>query len=132
MKIYETGPDGNLIDANSKRIRYTVDDKGKVVTEYEEQTVYGVIVYDNLVDVYHDRAERAKERIRKKQTSPLEYFMNLAEIEMELVIALTGYSRRKVKKHMKPDVFATLDDAVLQRYADAFLMDINTIKSFKG
>jgi hypothetical protein len=58
--------------------------------------------------------------------------MYLAQIEIELVMALTGYSRRQVKKHMKPDVFETLDDEVLRRYAQAYLIDLDTIKSFKG
>jgi hypothetical protein len=132
MKILEMDQDGNLVDANSKRVRYTMDKKGKVVEEYEEFTDYGVAVAENLSDIYKDRAERAKERMKNKQASPLEYLMYKAEIEIELVMALTGYSRRQVKKNMRPDAFETLDDDVLQRYAQAFLIDIDTIKGYKG
>jgi hypothetical protein len=131
MKILDTDQNGNLVDANTRRVRYTVDDRGNVVEEYEEMTEYGAIVAENLFDLYRDRAEEAKERIRRKKASPLEYFMHQAQIEIELVIALTGYSRRQVKKHMKPDVFKTLGDEVLQRYAQAFLIDIDTIKNYK-
>lgn len=131
MKILDTDQNGNLVDANTRRVRYSVDDRGNVVEEYEEMTEYGVIVAENLFDMYRDRAEDAKERIRQKKTSPLEYFMYQAQIEIELVIALTGYSRRQVKRHMKFDVFKTLGDDVLQRYAQAFLIDINTIKDYK-
>jgi hypothetical protein len=132
MKILDTDQNGNLVDANTRRVRYSVDDRGNVVEEYEEMTEYGVIVAENLFDLYRDRAEEAKERIRRKKASPLEYFMHQAQIEIELVIALTGYSRRQVKKHMKPEVFKTLGDEVLQRYAQAFLIDIDTIKDYKG
>jgi hypothetical protein len=131
MKILDTDQNGNLVDANTRRVRYSVDDRGNVVEEYEEMTEYGVIVAENLFDLYRDRAEEAKERIRRKKASPLEYFMHQAQIEIELVIALTGYSRRQVKKHMKPDVYKTLGDDVLQRYAQAFLIDIDTIKNYK-
>jgi hypothetical protein len=131
MKILDTDQDGNLFDANSRRVRYRVDDRGNVFEEYEEMTEYGVIVADNLFDMYRDRAEDARERIRQGKTSPLEYFMHQANIEIELVIALTGYSRRQVKKHMKPAVYKTLGDDVLQRYAQAFLIDIDTIKNYK-
>jgi hypothetical protein len=67
MKIYETGPDGNLIEANSKRVRFAVDDRGAVVEEYEEFTDYGVAVAENLSDLYNERAESAKERMKKNR-----------------------------------------------------------------
>ncbi len=131
MKILEMDRDGNYKDANSKRIRYTVDDKGKVVEEYEIYTDYGLLVAGNLQDFYNNLAERAKEGMRTKRTSPLEYCMYLAQIELPHVMAETGFTRRQVRKHMKPEAFNSLDDAVLQRYADAFRMDINTIKALR-
>jgi len=43
-----------------------------------------------------------------------------------------GISKRKLRKHFKPDIFAKLDDSTLQKYALVFglnveqIMEINT------
>jgi hypothetical protein len=132
MRILETDPNGNLRESNTKRVRYTKDDKGKVVEEYEESTYYGVVVAGNVFAHYKEREDKARELVRNKKSSPIEYFMYKTCIELELLVALTGFSRREVKKHMKPHVFEKLDDDVLRRYAEVFETDINTIKSFNG
>lgn len=132
MRILEPDPDGKLREANSKRVRYTSDDRGTVVEEYEEFTDYGVVVAGNVFDRYREREEKARELVRKKKSSPIEYFMYRTRIELELLVVLTGFTRREVKKHMKPRIFEKLNDAVLLRYAEVFETDIDTIKSFKG
>jgi hypothetical protein len=132
MRILETDPNGQLREANTKRVRYTTDDKGKVVEEYEEFTYYGVVVAGNVFDHYKECEDKAREEVRNGKASPIEYFMYKAQIEIELLMALTGFTRREVKKHMKPHVFEKLDDSVLQRYAEVFETDIDTIKGFKG
>lgn len=132
MKIYEPDKNGNLIVTNSKRIRYAVDGKGEVSEEYEVLTEYANIVAGNVFDHFEERKDGARERVRKKKSSPIEYFMYHSNIEIDLVTALTGFSRREVKNHMKPRVFEKLDDAVLQRYAEVFETDVDTIRDFKG
>jgi len=42
-----------------------------------------------------------------------------------------GFSQRKVKKHMRPEVFERLDEKILEQYADLFQIDVTAIKDFK-
>ena len=88
MRILETDSDGTLRESNTKRVRYTVDNKGKVVEEYEESTYYGVVVAGNVFDHYKEREEKAREQVRNNKSSPIEYFMYKTCIELELLMAL--------------------------------------------
>ena len=39
-----------------------------------------------------------------------------------------GISKRKLRKHFRPDVFAKLNDAMLQKYAVVFGVSIDELK----
>ncbi|MBN2159534.1 MAG: hypothetical protein JW807_09070 [Spirochaetes bacterium] len=132
MKVYESIAGGGKRESSSKRIKYSVDEKGEIVETYEEISEYSIIVAGTVEEVYADLAEKARERVRRNIASPLEYFMYRSQLEPDSLLALTGFSPREFKKHMKPKVFRTLEDDVLQRYASAFMVDIGTIKKFIG
>ena len=132
MRVYDSIDGDGRREANSKRIKYTVDEKGNLIETYEETSEYSVIVAGTVEGVYNDRAEKARERVRRNLASPIEYFMYRSQLEPDTLMALTGFSRRELKKHMRPDVFEALDEEVLQRYAGALLVDVDTMKNFRG
>ena len=132
MRVYETTPDGGRREANSTRLKYEVDGQGNLVESYEEISEYSVIVAGNVAEWYQDLAEKAKERVRGNLTSPIEYFMYRSEMEVETLAAMTGFTPRQVKRHLKPGVFETLDDASLQRYAGVLEVDPARIRNFRS
>ncbi len=131
MRVYDTMPDGGRREGNSKRVKYSTDAEGNLVEVYEEISEYSEIVAGNVVDWYRDLAEKAKERVRGDLASPIEYFMYRSEMEVDVLAALTGFSPRKVKRHMKPGVFRALDEASLERYAEVFQVPVDAMRKFR-
>lgn len=134
MKVNEVPQD--KVDKAFKRgdteyVHYAVDDKGKVVQVMSKGWDVLATSLETLGNMFNDLAEDAKVRIKKGETSPLEYFMHHYQLDLPLFAAQMGISKRKIQKHFNPKVFDSLDDKTLQDYADFFNIDVNEIKNFK-
>jgi hypothetical protein len=64
-------------------------------------------------------AQQARERVSAGRSSPLEYHMYRARMDVALLAQATGLWRWRVRRHFRPEIFARLPRALLQRYADA-------------
>jgi hypothetical protein len=122
-KIYKRG--------DTKYLHYAVDDSGKIVPVMSKGWDVLETSIKSLGKMFSDLAEDAHERVRKGETSPLEYFMYSFQLDLQQFSDQTGISKRKLKKHFDPGVFDKLDDKTLQNYADFFDIDVNKIKNFK-
>jgi nucleotide-binding universal stress UspA family protein len=70
----------------------------------------------------------AWERATAGTTSPLEYHMRCRRMDVALLAAATGFSRWRVRRHFRPEVFRRLGDRVLTRYSDALGIDAGRLK----
>jgi hypothetical protein len=110
---------------------YAVDDKGDVVQVWCKGWVESENSWRNLMILYNELAEDAKDRIKKGETSPIEYYMHKSHLDLDHLSPQIGFSKWKIKKHFKLKVFEKLNDKSLKIYADFFNIDINELKNFK-
>jgi hypothetical protein len=130
MKIEEVPQDGKRT-MRTRMVHYAVDDKGEFVKVGSDGWEPGYRALIDLRSEFDDNAAEARERVKNDQTSPLEYFMYKAYMELPTLAQMTGFSQRKVRKHFKPAVFEKLNDEILQRYADVLIIDIKDLKNFE-
>jgi hypothetical protein len=130
MKIKEVPQDGRQTFGDTTLINYAVDEKGKIVPVQCSGWDVQVLVMDNLANMFDEWAVEAKERVKNNQSSPIEYFMYHFGLDLPTLAQQMGISQRKVKKHMKPEVFEKLDEKILAQYASLFQIDVRTIKNF--
>jgi hypothetical protein len=69
-----------------------------------------------------------KQKLREGKISPIYYFMLMQDMGPGDLAKRVGISKRKLGKHFKPDVFAKLSDAMLQKYAVVFGVSVDQIK----
>lgn len=50
-------------------------------------------------------------------------------MDWAILAGYVGYWRWKVKRHAKPEIFKSLSDGVLQKYANAFGITIDELKT---
>jgi hypothetical protein len=60
------------------------------------------------------------ERVRAGELSPLAYHMAVHQMDVGLLAAYTGLWRWRIRRHLRPAVFARLSARVLARYAAVF------------
>jgi len=50
-------------------------------------------------------------------------------MDIEILAGYSGFWQWQVKRHLKPDVFKKLSDKRLQKYADAFNVKVEDLKT---
>ncbi|MDR2508387.1 MAG: hypothetical protein LBD67_10465 [Candidatus Accumulibacter sp.] len=77
------------------------------------------IVTRQAVEAFEALAKAARERARAGQSSPLEFHMYRARMDVSLLAQASGIWRWRVQRHLRPKVFVRLSPALRTRYAEA-------------
>jgi hypothetical protein len=130
MKISEIPQDNNKTMQGEKKTLYVVDDRGN----YTRSTTSGweaeEIVLSQVIDDFTEKAGIASLRVRKNETSPIEYFMYKKWMDTLTLAQAMGMYRWQVKRHFKPHVFKKLNDKMLNEYAKTFGVSVDALKNF--
>ena len=113
----------------TKEVCYATDSTGKCVTELSS----GWDVKSGALDVawkdVEERIAKAKQKVLNGEASPLLFFMEYRLMDIEILAGYSGFWQWQVKRHLKPDVFKKLSDKKLQKYADAFNVKVEDLKT---
>ncbi|MDR2690404.1 MAG: hypothetical protein LBB76_11695 [Azoarcus sp.] len=82
------------------------------------------IVTRQAVEAFERLAAAARERVRNGLSSPLEYHMYRARMDLVLLAQASGLWRWRVRRHLRPAPFARLSPALRARYADVLGIEV--------
>ena len=129
MKKEEIPQDDGALNKLTKEICYVVDDSGKYVTGLSS----GWDVKKEALDVaWEDIAKRidaARQKVERKEASPVLFFMEYRLMDIATVAAYTGLWQWQVKRHLKLAIFNKLSENKLKRYAEAFNVSVEDLKT---
>jgi tRNA/tmRNA/rRNA uracil-C5-methylase (TrmA/RlmC/RlmD family) len=132
MKKSEVPQDkSNLESANFKELCYAVDDSGKYTTVNSSGWDPKTIALKNAIEEINERLENAKIKVLNHQTSPIEYYMELHKMDINILKSYVGLFTWQVKRHFKPKNFNKLSDKILQKYANVFDISIEQLKNIE-
>ena len=133
MKKSEVPQDkSNLESANFKELCYAVDDNGQYTTAQSTGWNPKTIALDNAIKDINERVEDAKSRVLSQETSPIEYYMELHKMDLQILSSYVGFWKWRVKRHFKPKTFQKLSEKTLQKYADVFEISITQLKDIQN
>ena len=128
MRKDEVPQDQGILE-NYKEVVYAVDDRGRYMpvsskgwsakTEANELAWAGI----NL------QIEKTRSLVLAGKLSPLAYYMELNHMKPGLLGKYAGFSRWRVRRHLKPAVFSKLRPEVLERYASVFNITADRLKT---
>jgi len=119
MRERDVPQEGNATLAGHRKAVYAVADDGKLRLVSSRGWEVEEIVTRQAVEDLERRAGEARARALSGESSPLEYHMYRARMDVELLSQTTGLWRWRVRRHLKPAVFARLPLALRLRYAEA-------------
>ena len=119
MRERDVPQEGNATLAGYRKAVYAVADDGKVRLVPSRGWEVEEIVTRQAIDDLDRRAREARERCRAGLTSPLEFHMYNARMDVALLSQTTGVWRWRIRRHFRPRIFARLSTTLRQRYADA-------------
>jgi hypothetical protein len=127
MREREVPQEGNRSLAGHRKAVYAVAEDGKLRLVPSRGWEVEEIVTRQAVEDLERRAEEARARVLAGQSSPLEYHMYRARMDLELLSQTTGLWRWRVRRHLRPAAFARLPLALRRRYAEALGVSVEAL-----
>lgn len=129
MKKENVPQDMSFLGKITKEVCYATDSSGKYVTELSS----GWDVKINALDVawkdIEERTAKAKQQVLNGEASPLLFFMEYRLMDIGILADYTGFWKWQIKRHMKPGIFNKLSDKKLKKYAEAFNVKVDDLKT---
>ncbi len=119
MRERDVPQEGNASLGGLRRAVYAVAEDGKLRLVLSRGWEVEEIVARQAVEDLERRAQAARARVLASETSPLEYHMYRARMDLALLSQATGLWRWRVRRHFRPQVFRRLPPALRRRYAEA-------------
>jgi hypothetical protein len=122
MRERDVPQEGNATLAGHRKAVYAVGDDGKLrIVPSRGWEVEEVVTRQALEDL---------ERRARKARSPLEYHMYRARMDVAMLAAAAGIWRWRVRRHLRPEVFARLPLRLRRRYAEALGVTLAALERF--
>ena len=129
MKKENVPQDMGALGKVTKEVCYATDSSGK----YTTQLSTGWDVKKEALNVawkdVKERIAKARQRVLNNEASPLLFFMEYRLMDLSILSDYTGYWKWQIKRHLKPEVFKQLTEKKLQRYAEAFNVTAEDLKT---
>jgi hypothetical protein len=110
-----------------KSVVYTVDEQGR----YARTTRFSCEPEDMALELtwehINENIQQIKNRVIAGELSPLAYYMEKCQFTLRRLSNDTGLAKRKIKKHLSPKAFSTLDRETLLIYADIFKITVEQL-----
>jgi len=128
MRERDVPQEGNRTLAGHRKAVYAVAEDGRVRLVPTRGWEVEEIVTRQAVEDLERRAREARERALSGESSPLEYHMYRARMDVELLSQTSGVWRWRVRRHLKPAAFARLPLALKARYAEALGIGVEALE----
>lgn len=127
MREREVPQEGNRTLAGHRKAVYAVAEDGRLRLVPSRGWEVEEIVTRQAVEDLERRAEQARSRALAGLSSPLEYHMYRARMDVELLSQTTGLWRWRVRRHLRPATFLRLPPGLKARYAEALGITVEVL-----
>ncbi len=122
-------PQEESILAGHQRACYAQDENGRYVVVGSIGWEVEKIVNGQANDEVRAQIAQALAGARRGELSPLAYHMARRQMDLGLLASYTGFSRLRIRWHLRPKVFAGLPEKILQRYAEAMQLPLAELRA---
>jgi len=129
MKKDEVPQDVSALGKLTKEVCYATDSDGKYTTALSSGWDVKITALDTAWGDIDKRIASARQQVLDGKASQLLFFMEYRLMDVGIVAGYTGFWKWQIKRHLKPDVFNKLSDNQLQKYAEAFNIKVEDLKS---
>ena len=129
MKKEDIPQDKSALGSITKELCYALDSSGKYVTGLSSGWEVKSTALDLAWKDIDQRIISVREKVLKKEASPLLYFMELRLMDIGIISAYTGFWKWQIKRHMRPGVLEKLSERQLKKYAKAFQVSVENLKT---
>ncbi len=129
MKKEDIPQDESALNKLTKEVVYAVDGSGNYTTELSTGWEVKATALDVAWKDIEERIDNARKKVLNNEASPVLYFMELRLMDIGIVAAYTGFWQWSIKQHLKPGPFKKLPENKLKKYAEAFNISVEELKT---
>lgn len=129
MKKDEVPQDISALGKITKEVCYATDSSGKYVKALSSGWDVKITALDVAWGDIEQRIAAAREQVTNNNASSLLFFMEYRLMDIGILADYTGFWKWQIKRHLKPEGFNKLTDKQLQKYAEAFNIKVEDLKS---
>ena len=128
MKVNEV-PQDDVLDysAGIKKGNYALDDNGKYVMVPSKGWDVDELINRIAYNEFLGKLEETRKEVLEGKKSPLAYYMELRQMVPQLLGKTAGIAAFRVKRHLRPEIFARLKPSILVAYAKALAITIEEL-----
>jgi len=112
------------VSEEGKQLYFYFDGK-----EWVEKWEKKIVAFDMEMENHIQEIEPIRNQVLANELSPLAYHIQARLFDVKLLSSYTGISKRHIKKHLKPEKFNQLDEETLNKYAEAFGISVEKLKT---
>ncbi|WP_378187677.1 hypothetical protein ACE939_04865 [Aquimarina sp. W85] len=132
MKKDEVPQDKSCLSkANIKEVVYAVDEQGNYNKALSSGWEAKNTVLNESLHLIEERLYETKQALQQGEVSPIAYYMELHKMDVTILASYVGFWKFKVKRHLRPKVFARLKKSTLKKYAEIFEISVSELKKPK-
>ncbi len=128
MRDDEVPQDGNVTLGGHTKAVYARAADGRIRMVESVGWEVEEIVTRQAVEECDRLTAQTRAQAQSGLASPLHYHMHRARMDEPLLSQVSGIWLWRVRRHLRPEVFARLRPALLQRYAEALGLTIEQLK----
>jgi hypothetical protein len=114
--------------SGTREVNYAVDADGRYTLESSVGWEAKNIALRQAWEAIADQLRDVLAEIKAGRKSPLSYHMVKNQMDAALLCQYSGVARWRVKRHLKPSVFAKLDLVALVPYAKLFGVSVDELR----
>lgn len=114
--------------AGNREVNYAVDAEGQYSLESSVGWEAKNIALRQAWEALSDQLRQIITEIEEGKQSALAYYMVKNQMDATLLSQYSGVARWRVKRHLKPAIFAKLDSAALVPYAELFGLTVDQLR----
>ncbi|OQY20173.1 MAG: hypothetical protein B6I36_02130 [Desulfobacteraceae bacterium 4572_35.1] len=113
-------PQDSGVLENNQMVNYAVDGDGNyclaATTGWEPVNAANRMAWEEI----REQLFQVRQQVESGKLSSLAYYMTRAQMDAPLLASYAGLARWRVRRHLRPAIFAKLGSEQLQRYAELF------------
>jgi hypothetical protein len=130
MKVNEVPQDDvPYFSEGIKKGNYALDDEGKYVMVPSKGWEVDAFINSLAFNEYEAKVEETRKAVIEGRKSPLAYYMELRQMIPAFLGKTAGIATFRVKRHLRPEIFAKLKPSVLDTYAKALSITREELKT---
>jgi hypothetical protein len=131
MKKNEVPQDQGLTEGRFDDVCYALDENGNYVAVLSKGWKPKVDAMLQAWEVINEKVDQVRQDVLAGKVSPIAYYMEKNIMDVKLLADYVDLPKRKVRKHLVPENFSRLEEAILARYAETFGIVTDELRNFR-